>query len=188
MPIKYIGRTTDFKGKSLWEIVGNLKNGGIGRIVARQMFERYPEPSFIKILKVEALPYEEPRKVSVLVERTFRGVKFDRPVLIRAASYKSDYQLIPKDQEAAYCKIEKPRTMSILARTCDYPPLYKEMLIRKMKAKGTPITEELKLEIQHTTSTNKFARVAEEGETPTVNMTIDIGPTCSPRLYENVKQ
>lgn len=56
MPIKYIGRTTDFKGKTLWEILGNLKNGGVGRVVVRQMFERYPEPSFLKILKVEAQP------------------------------------------------------------------------------------------------------------------------------------
>ncbi|XP_046736600.1 28S ribosomal protein S34, mitochondrial [Diprion similis] len=187
MPIKYIGRTTDFKGKSLWEIVGNLKNGGIGRIVIRQMFERYPEPSFIKILKVEAMPYEEPRKVTVCVERTFRGIKYNEPEYIKGASYKSDYQLIPKDQEAAYCKIEQTRPTAILARTCDFPPLYKEMLIRKMKAKGTPITEEPKLEIQHKTSPNKLARVAEEGETPTVNMTIDIGPTRAPRLYENIK-
>lgn len=31
--IKLIGRTTDFKGKSLWEICGNLKDFGIGRVV-----------------------------------------------------------------------------------------------------------------------------------------------------------
>lgn len=59
MPYKYIGRTTDFKGKTLWEIVGNLKNFGIGRIVTRSMNERYPEPSYFKILKVETLPNPE---------------------------------------------------------------------------------------------------------------------------------
>jgi hypothetical protein len=58
MPIKYVGRTTDFKGKTLWEIVGNLKNFGVGRIVARSTFERYPEPSYLKICKVEALANE----------------------------------------------------------------------------------------------------------------------------------
>lgn len=56
MPYKYIGRTTDFKGKTLWEIVGNLKNYGIGRIVARSRFERYPEPCYFKILEVETCP------------------------------------------------------------------------------------------------------------------------------------
>jgi small subunit ribosomal protein S34 len=58
MPIKYIGRTTSFKGKTLWEIVGNLKNFGVGRVVVRSTFERYPEPSYLKICKVEALANE----------------------------------------------------------------------------------------------------------------------------------
>jgi len=58
MPIKYVGRTTDFKGKTLWEIVGNLKNFGVGRIVVRSTFERYPERSYLKICKVEALANE----------------------------------------------------------------------------------------------------------------------------------
>jgi small subunit ribosomal protein S34 len=56
--LKYIGRATDFKGKTLWEIVGNLKNFGVGRYVVRQMFERYPEKSYMKILKVQAMPPE----------------------------------------------------------------------------------------------------------------------------------
>lgn len=57
--IKYIGRTTDFKGKTLWEIVGNLKDFGVGRIVIRNMFQRYKEPCFMKIVKVEAQPDDQ---------------------------------------------------------------------------------------------------------------------------------
>lgn len=56
--IKYVGRTTDFKGKTLWEIVGNLKNHGVGRIVVRNMFQRYKEPCFMKIIKVDGAPNE----------------------------------------------------------------------------------------------------------------------------------
>lgn len=59
MPYKYIGRTTDFRGKTLWEIIGNLKNFGVGRIVVRSRMERYPEPSFMKIVKVEPLANPE---------------------------------------------------------------------------------------------------------------------------------
>lgn len=59
MPYKYIGRTHDFKGKTLWEIVGNLKNFGVGRIVIRNRFQRYPEPTYLKIVKVETLPAPE---------------------------------------------------------------------------------------------------------------------------------
>lgn len=66
MPYKYIGRTTDFKGKTLWEIVGNLKNFGVGRYVTRNMFaERYPEPTYMKILKVETLPEPQEKSLDV---------------------------------------------------------------------------------------------------------------------------
>jgi hypothetical protein len=57
---KLIGRTTDFKGKTLWEILGNLKKFGVCRAVSRNMFQRYPESTYIKILKVEALSDVEP--------------------------------------------------------------------------------------------------------------------------------
>lgn len=53
MPYKFIGRTTEYCGKSLWEIVGNLKDFGVGRIFVRNRFERYPEKSWFKILQVE---------------------------------------------------------------------------------------------------------------------------------------
>lgn len=58
MPVQIVGRTTDFCGKTLWEIVGNLKNHGKDRLIIRQRFQRYPEPCFMKILKVGALPVE----------------------------------------------------------------------------------------------------------------------------------
>lgn len=63
MPYKYFGKTTKHRGKTLWEIVGNLKNFGVGRIVVRSMSEKYPEPSYYKILEVETLP--EPKNPSI---------------------------------------------------------------------------------------------------------------------------
>lgn len=56
--VKYIGRTTDFKGKTLWEIVGDLKDFGVGRLVVRNMFQRYPEPCYMRILKVDTVDAE----------------------------------------------------------------------------------------------------------------------------------
>lgn len=35
--IKYVGRTTDFKGHTLWDIVNNLKNFGVGRVVGKRI-------------------------------------------------------------------------------------------------------------------------------------------------------
>lgn len=60
MPYKYIGKTTDFKGKTLWQILGNLKDFGVGRIIGRNRFQRYPEPCYFKVRKVEARPNVKP--------------------------------------------------------------------------------------------------------------------------------
>ncbi|XP_017462231.1 PREDICTED: uncharacterized protein LOC108355591 isoform X3 [Rhagoletis zephyria] len=56
--VKYIGRTTDFRGKTLWEIVGNLRDSGVGRLVIRNKFQRYEEPCYMRILKVEVTPHD----------------------------------------------------------------------------------------------------------------------------------
>lgn len=58
MPYEIYGKTSLQHGKTLWEIIGNLKNNGVGRVVVRNQFKRYPEPSWYRILKVEAVPPE----------------------------------------------------------------------------------------------------------------------------------
>uniref|UniRef100_A0A182QUR8 28S ribosomal protein S34, mitochondrial n=1 Tax=Anopheles farauti TaxID=69004 RepID=A0A182QUR8_9DIPT len=177
--IKYIGRTTDFRGKTLWEIVGNLKNFGVGRVVVRSMFERYPEPSFMKILNVEALPDEEPaRKVRVTVEKTFRGRKYPNPVQIESVSYKADYRLLSKHEEAAYCKFTE-RQEKIFPREIDLPPLLKEFVARET-GKPAPMVP-IKLQAGRE---NRY-RLAKEGEQPTVEVTMSIGKPASPSLYAN---
>lgn len=55
MPYVFVGKRNFYIGKTLWEILGNLKNFGIGRILVRSKFERYPEVSYVKILRVEPL-------------------------------------------------------------------------------------------------------------------------------------
>lgn len=56
MPYVYFGKKNFFLGKTLWEIVGNLKNFGAGRILVRSKFEkRYPEVTYMRILRAEPL-------------------------------------------------------------------------------------------------------------------------------------
>lgn len=186
MPIKYIGRTTDFKGKPLWEILGNLKNFGVGRLVVRNRFQRYPEPCYMKILKVAAMhSYEQDsylkRKVRVLVEKVFRGQKYQKPVQMDSVTYKDDYILIPKDQEHLYLDNTKVPEMKILPRTTDLPPLFSQMIIRQMQAKGVAIDTEPKLNLQYNFkgTTFKNYRVAEEGETPTVKLNFSLDKSSS---------
>ncbi|XP_018329822.1 uncharacterized protein LOC108740116 [Agrilus planipennis] len=194
MPFKYIGRTTDFKGKTLWEIVGNLKNYGIGRYIKRNVFERYPEPSFMKIVKVETLPspleasMDDLRKVKVWVEKTFRGRKFPDVVPLKSATYKSDYVLIPKDEEKKYSDLKlEPIPEKILPRTTNFPPLLKELIYRDAEVKGETLKEEPKLKIIYKESMQSCYRVAKEGETPNVQIAYGLGTPISPSLYQGIK-
>ncbi|XP_049546097.1 uncharacterized protein LOC125957443 [Anopheles darlingi] len=177
--IKYIGRTTDFRGKTLWEIVGNLKNFGVGRVVVRSMFERYPEPSFMKILKVEALPNEEPyRKVRVTMEKTFRGRKSPHPVQVESVSYKADYRLLSKHEEESYCKLVE-RQEKIFPREIELPPLLRDFVARETGKPAPMIPIKLKV------GRENHYRLANEGERPTVAVTMNIGKPASPSLYAN---
>ncbi|PSN53237.1 hypothetical protein C0J52_07983 [Blattella germanica] len=191
MPIKYVGRTTDFKGKTLWEIVGNLKNFGVGRVVVRSIFERYPEPSYLKICKVEALANEDPRKVRIWAEKVFRGRKYKNIVQVCSVSYKPDYRLLHKDEEEAYCKtdtivpLEKTK---ILPQTIPFPPLLKELILNNFRAKGKTITDEPQLKVSYTLTRDGIYRKAKEGEEPTEKFEPGIGTPISPELYANVQR
>ncbi|KAG4079888.1 hypothetical protein HA402_015019 [Bradysia odoriphaga] len=180
--IKYIGRTNDFKGKTLWEILGNLKNHGVGRIVIRQMFQRYPEPTYMKIVKVEAMPNpkEGDRKVKVWVEKTFRGRTLPNLVEMYSTSYKTDYQLIPKSEVANVCRPVKAPEIKILPQHIEFPPLFREFITRETGQQNP----QLKLKVNK--SPNKLVRVAEDGETPNMEVTMSLGKPASPNLYKHL--
>lgn len=198
--IKYIGRTTDFKGKTLWEIVGNLRNFGVGRIVVRSMFERYPEKSFMKILKVEAQPNEvdlvlllcflpetddfiylqDIRKVKITVEKVFRGRKSPKPVEILSTSYKADYRLIPKEQEKEYCTVDAVHTGNVLPNELDFPPLLREFIIKET---GNP-NPQLSLKIRK--GRENIAKLADANEKPNVEVFLGVGKSDKPTLYKDI--
>ncbi|XP_037933517.1 uncharacterized protein LOC119668162 [Teleopsis dalmanni] len=181
--IKLIGRKTDFRGESLWDVLSNLRNFGVGRLVIRNMFQRYPEPCYYKILNVEAFPAptnpHEPRKSIVTVEKTWRGVTSPKPVTIFSTSYKCDYELVPKEEEGKYLSNSKKIEEKILPNKIDMPPLLREFVTQETGEKN-PM---LKLHFKKTH--NKFVRVAEEGEKPNVQISMGIGKPKS-SLYEGV--
>lgn len=211
MPYKYIGRTTDFKGKSIWELVGNLKNYGVGRVLIRQMFQRYPEPCYMKILKVEPLEcppvqnmdvsvnyyyhcifivcdtFQILRKVRIHVQETFRGRTLPEPVIMEHVTYKTDFQLIPKDEEANICKpLKLDPNIAVFPRYYkEWPPMLRELLMREQKANGGDPQNIPKLEIAYNPTNYGKYRIAEEGETPTVEF--DTLPDYNSPLYANLK-
>lgn len=60
--LKYVGKPTTYVGKTLWEILGNLKNFGVGRIIVRNTYaKKFKEPCYMKILEVKTRTnWEEP--------------------------------------------------------------------------------------------------------------------------------
>ncbi|XP_028167256.1 uncharacterized protein LOC114357708 [Ostrinia furnacalis] len=188
--IKYVGRTTNFQGKTLWEIVGSLKNLGVGRIIVRSVFERYPEPSFMKIVKVETCPDEERRRVRIWVEKTFRGRKLPTLTEIYRTSYKPDYKLIPKNEEAKLlASVTKEHNFPevILPTTIEMPPLMKQFIVKDHEKKGLETMKEYVMPLSYNKSPNRVLRIAEPGEQPTVQFTMGLGKPVSLSLYEGVQ-
>lgn len=152
------------------------------------MFERYPEKTFYRILRIETLQapvvetMDENRKMKVWVQKVFRGKLYPNPVEIERASYKSDYRLLPKNEEKDYCQIldEYSNDKILIAPTMDLPPLLKEM-ITKEKGEKNP-----KMNVKIKDGHNKLHRIAKEDETPTLEIPINIGKPLSPNLYKGI--
>ncbi|KOC68713.1 hypothetical protein WH47_06505 [Habropoda laboriosa] len=192
MTIKYIGKTHNLIGKPLWEILGNLKHHGVGRMVIRSNEKVYSETCYMRILKVVALPdtskhFHDPRNVMVLVDKVFRGKRHPEPFQIDYTSYKPDYILIPKDQEENYTKRTEIPPQKIMPRTTDLPVLLKEILIRQAKQEKRK-NPDLRLELIYNMTGFKNYRVAEEGETPTAEISLELDRSANPSLYANIKE
>ncbi|XP_053955220.1 uncharacterized protein LOC128861256 [Anastrepha ludens] len=98
-----------YRGKPLWELLENLPDYGVGRLIIRGSFQqKEDEPSYMRILEVDmASKAPDKRKknkirVPVKVQRIFRGIKYPRPVNICSTSYLYDFKLVPKDEEEKY--------------------------------------------------------------------------------------
>ncbi|XP_065360210.1 uncharacterized protein mRpS34 [Calliphora vicina] len=183
--IKYVGRKTDFKGKSLWEIVGDLKDYGVGRMVVRNMFQRYPEPCYLRILKVQTVDHEDPnsaRKVKVTVQKTWRGVTLPKPIEIYSTSYKTDYELVDKEDEPKFLQNSNKISEKILSSQVELPPLLREFIAQET-GQQNPM-----MKVHFKENDNKFVRLAKDGEKPTIQMVMGLGQPSSvaQKLYEGV--
>lgn len=120
------------------------------------------------------------RKVRVFVEKTFRGRTYPKLVEICSSSYKTDYHLVAKDQESTVCKNIDSKDERILPRTIELPPLLREFIARETGNQNPETNVKIKA------NREKIARVAKEGETPNLMVTMGLGKPCSPRLYKGL--
>lgn len=124
--------------------------------------------------------FQGDRKVRVWVERTFRGRTSPNSVEIFSASYKADYILIPKSEESIFCKPLETIEERILPQFIEFPPLLKQFIVKE-----TGNLEPL-LKVRIKVNQLKIARIAKDGEAPTIGLTMALGKPCSPRLYQNL--
>ncbi|XP_027231581.1 uncharacterized protein mRpS34 [Penaeus vannamei] len=188
MPYVQVGRTHSFLGKRLWEILCSLQDFGVGRMVVRSRLERYPEVSYFRIVSAEpqmdqGRPHmdEDNMRGKVLAEQIFRGKNMGI-VNLSKTSYKTDFRLIHKHEEAKYLqKAEEsiPCDVKIFPQTMEMPPLLKMFAEREGHSATT-------LKVNMNASKYNNSRIAKDGETPNVNLSIGLGSPASPELYEGV--
>lgn len=113
------------------------------------------------------------------VEKTFRGVTGLKPVEIFSSSYKADFKLIPKDEEAEYCKSVQTKKELLISSEMEMPPLLREFISDETKQINP------KMKVHFKENINKFSRLAKKGEKPNIEIPIGLGTPVSPKLYEN---
>lgn len=75
------------------------------------------------------------------MEKTFRGKKLAEPTEIYRTSYKTDYQLIPKNEEAKFLAsvaVQKPEV--ILPNSIEMPPLMAKFIAKVNEKKGLDVS------------------------------------------------
>lgn len=94
---------------------------------------------------------QERRRVRVWVEKTFRGRTLPKLTEIYRTSYKPDYKLIPKDEEAQLLKsAEHKKAEVILPNTIEMPPLMKKFIVKDHEKKGLEVLTNLSILILKT--------------------------------------
>ncbi|XP_055351385.1 28S ribosomal protein S34, mitochondrial-like [Paramacrobiotus metropolitanus] len=144
MPVRYVGPNSVLNGKFLFEILRNLKNFGVGRMVVRSSYERYPEPCYYIVREVKPAMDPEGKNGEMMADVVFRG----RDLGLQKAQYcdRPDWRLIPKEDEEAYRKYVKPTVAdlppkAVVPATMPLPPLLKMMHIDEKRRSGKPVGE-----------------------------------------------
>lgn len=114
------------------------------------------------------------------VEKTFRGRTLPKLVEIYSTSYKPDYQLVPKNKEAEVCLPWKEPDFRILPRHIEFPPLFREFIVKETGQQNPQLKVKIKL------NREKLVRIAKDGEMPNVDLGMGLGKPASPNLYKHL--
>ncbi|RWS26065.1 hypothetical protein B4U80_07131 [Leptotrombidium deliense] len=144
-----IGKKSNCFGKTVFEILANLKNFGIGRYLIRNSLKTQGK-TYYKI--VDAWPQMEGGNLThgrVFVEQVFDGKRI--PGITEITPWHPDYSLVPKDEEESIL-IKNPevwgeKDVVLLPKYFKVPPLMAEFLNRrKLDVKPNLFMKNLSLE------------------------------------------
>jgi len=144
MPVyKYFGHPARYQGKPLLHLLCNLKSLGKGRIVSRLSEEgKAGGPSFYRVLWAQPLMDTECKEGRVVAQRVARGVREPQPVDLSSIATLPDFRLVPREEEAEFCKWETLRDFSpALDRVTEpkywtMPPLLRLLVERNLRERG----------------------------------------------------
>lgn len=122
------------------------------------------------------------RKVRVLCEVVFRGVKMTEPVELFSNSGIPDYILVPKHLEKNYTSTTTDKEViekNLFPRQIEFPPLIKYMMNKNGIA-------DAKLEVKLKNSPTALYRLTKDGEQPTKKFHVGFGTPRNKDLLKNV--
>lgn len=181
--IHYYGKKTNFIGKTLFEILANLRNFGLNRMLIKQeeLLKNPGQKCYYIVKKVEPVLDEKLEQGAIYAEKVYRGAKVPELVLVDDESWHTDWQLIPKDEEDSYRVPDEKllvhgqaETVTVLPRWMEVPPLMDIFLRRHYDARKisspsvdmsqTPMRIRMHYEFSKINKPHQLHRIAEEGE------------------------
>ncbi|XP_022108405.1 28S ribosomal protein S34, mitochondrial-like [Acanthaster planci] len=148
-----------FTGKNLINILTELPNYGIGRLVTRRRWTMlFPEnePCYLKVTRVKIdCTRPELDQGQVWGELTYRGYKREDLEIQVGAWWKKEWELIRKADEEEFCKFTpKPEHFHVAPSHARMPPLLEAMVLKQRADKGIRVDPDdlplLDLEIRKT--------------------------------------
>lgn len=146
--VHYYGKKHTLVGKTLFEILANLRNFGLNRmLIKHEELLKYPgKRSYYIVKKVEPVMDSQLQEGAIYAERIFKGTKFPSLVFVDEESWHTDWQLIPKHEESRYVFENPPTYMEpqVESKSFTCPPLMDKYLKRHFnKTESEPMTIKL---------------------------------------------
>lgn len=142
--VYYYGKTTRFVGKTLFEILANLRNFGVNRMLIKQeeLLKNPGKKCYYIVKKVEPVMDEKLQEGAIYAERVFCNTRIPETVFVDEQSWHTDWQLVPKDEEHLYLvgpdELDHGLASSANAspRYMKLPPLMDIFMRRHYEARG----------------------------------------------------